>query len=237
MTEAARKKKTAVVRRPKGTGRKQVATTTSHSPLVPPTIPPTTCLTPPINQQLPFRTRSQLQLDQPPRYSVLFPPEHIDLPQRPLPSLRPSPQITPETSSRPIPPPVIDNGFPPILSITAPIRPVTPPERPVDDTFFEQQRPSPDAVAHEALRDLISTKFDSVITSIDGEQFGGDEQELFIEDDVQSGIRGGWGFGSRQVSRGANRAITTAVIGTNYFAKVNLYANSKLPPNLPPLQL
>ena len=225
MTEAARKKRTAVVRKPKRTGRKQVATTTS-----PPTSTPTTCLTPPINQQLPFRTRSQLQIDKPPRYSVLFPQEQINLPQRPL----PPPQITPKTSS---PSQVIDNGFTPTLTITAPIRPVIRPERPVDDTFFEQQRPSPDAIAHEALRDLISTKFDSVITSIDGEQFGGDEQELFIQDDAQSGIRGGWGFGSRQVSRGANRAITTAVIGTNYFAKVNLYANSKLPPNLPPLQL
>ena len=227
MAEAARKKKKTaviVVRKPKRTGRKQVATTTS-----PPTSTPTTCLTPPINQQLPFRTRSQLQIDQPPRYSVLFPPEQINIARRPLPSLHPPPQITPETSS---PSSVIDNGLTP-----TPIRPVIHPERPVDDAFFEQQRPSPDAIAHEALRDLISTKFDSVITSIDGEQFGGDEQELFIQDDVQSGIRGGWGFGSRQVSRGANRAISTAVIGTNYFAKVNLYANSKLPPNLPPLQL
>lgn len=110
-------------------------------------------------------------------------------------------------------------------------------ESPLDDILFEQQRPSPEAIAHEALCDLISTKFDSVITSIDGEQFGGNEQELFIQDDVQSGLRGGWGLGNRQVSRGANRAITTAVVGTNYFAKVNLYANSKLPPNLPPLQL
>ena len=87
------------------------------------------------------------------------------------------------------------------------------------------------------LRDLISTKFDSVITSIDGEQFGGDEEELEISDDIQSGIRGGWGIGNRQVSRGANRAISTAVVGTNYFAKANLYANSRLPPNLPALQL
>ena len=96
---------------------------------------------------------------------------------------------------------------------------------------------SPETIAQEALRDLISTKFDSVITSIDGEQFGGDEQELAIQDDLHSGIRGGWGYGSRQVSRGANRAISTAVVGTNYFAKADLYANSRLPPNLPPLQL
>ena len=232
MTEAARTKRTAAVRKPKQSRRKKLATTPS-----PPTSPPTTCSTPPIHQQLPFRTRSELRLDQPPRYSVLFPPEQINLPQRPLPSPRPPPQIAPGTSSSPIPPPVIDNGFPSTLSITGPIRTVIRPERLVDDTFFEQQRPSPDAIAHEALRDIISTKFDSVITSIDGEQFGGDEQELCIQDDVQSGVRGGWGSGSRQVSRGANRAITTAVIGTNYFAKVNLYANSKLPPNLPPLQL
>ncbi len=60
-----------------------------------------------------------------------------------------------------------------------------------------------------------------------------------IHEGQQSGIRGGWG-GLRtrdNVSRGANRAISSAIISTNYFAKVNLYANSKLPPNLPPLKL
>ena len=229
MTETARKKN-LVARKPKRTMRKQVAKTS----------PPTTCSTPPcppINPPLPLRTRSNPQLDQPPRYSFLFPPEQIILPQRPLQSLHsPSHTLLPISSSPP-PPPATTNGFPTASLVSPLTRPAFDPQRHVDDIFVEQHRPSAETIAHEALRDIISTKFDSVITSIDGEQFGGDEQELFVQDDIQSGIRGGWGLASRQVSRGANRAITTAVVGTNYFAKVNLYANSRLPPNLPPLQL
>ena len=216
-----------MARKPKRTVRKQVAKTA----------PPTTCSVPPINPPLPLRTRSSYQLDQPPRYSFLFPPEQIVLPQRPFQSLHPPSHTILPISSSPPPLPATNNGFPTASSISPLARPAINPQHPVDDIFVEQQRPSPEAIAHEALRDLISTKFDSVITSIDGERFGGDEQELFVQDDIQSGIRGGWGVGNRQVSRGANRAITTAVVGTNYFAKVNLYANSRLPPNLPPLQL
>ncbi|KAK3177041.1 hypothetical protein OEA41_008367 [Lepraria neglecta] len=91
--------------------------------------------------------------------------------------------------------------------------------------------------AQETLQALISTKLDSVITSIDGEEFGGKEQDLVIKEDPLVGLRGGGDSAGREVARGANRAISTAVISTNYFAKVHLYANSKLPPNLPPLQL
>lgn len=94
-----------------------------------------------------------------------------------------------------------------------------------------------DSLADEALCNLISEKFDTVITSIDGEAFAGHEQELEIYQDSPSGIRGGWGVTSREVSRGANRAISTAVVSTNYFAKVDLYANSRLSPHLPPLKL
>lgn len=95
-------------------------------------------------------------------------------------------------------------------------------------------------MAHRDLCDLISSKLDSVITSIDGEEFSGAEENLIIREESQSGLRGGWGFTNREVSRGANRAISSAVVSptsTNYFAKANLYANSKLPPHLPPLKL
>jgi len=84
---------------------------------------------------------------------------------------------------------------------------------------------------------LIATKLDAVITSIDGEAFAGEAKELEVGEDIPSGIRGGWGFTSKEVSRGANTAISTAVVSTNYFAKVNLYANSMLPPHLPSLKL
>ena len=232
MNERGRKKN-IVVRKPKVTVRKQLAKTTP-----PMTSPPTatTSLIPSSNPPLPLRTHPEPQLDQPPRYSLLFPLDQISLPQRPRQSLHSPLHLNPTYSSPP-PPPATSNAFHPASSSLLLARPVSYSGHPVDDIFIEQQRPSPEAIAREALCDLISTKFDAVITSIDSEQFGGEEQELLIQDDVQSGIRGGWGLGGRQVSRGANRAISTAVVGTNYFAKANLYANSRLPPNLPPLQL
>lgn len=229
-TANSAKKKSPLVRKPKRTGppgRKELAKTS----------PPTAASTPPSNPPLPLRTRSEPQLDQPPRYSVLFPPEQISLPQRPRQSLHPPSQNSPPTSNIPLPPLATSNGFRTASSNAILASQVVNSDRSDDNIFVEEEGPSQEAIAHEALIDLISTKFDSVITSIDGEQFGGDEQELEIQDDVQSGIRGGWGLGSRQMSRSANRAISTAVVGTNYFAKANLYANSRLPPNLPSLQL
>ncbi|CAD6592557.1 MAG: hypothetical protein ASARMPREDX12_007277 [Alectoria sarmentosa] len=226
MTETARNKNPGT-RKPKRMGRNQLAKTS----------PPTPSSTPPSNATLPPRTRAEPPLDQPPRYSVLFPPEQTSLPQRPHQFLHPPLHTSPQTSSSPLPPPATSNCFQIALHDAVLARTVANSELPVNTAFVEQQQPSPEAIAQEALRDLISTKFDSVITSIDGEQFDGDEQELVIQDDAQSGIRGGWASGSRQVSRGANRAISTAVVGTNYFAKANLYANSRLPPNLPTLQL
>jgi hypothetical protein len=47
-------------------------------------------------------------------------------------------------------------------------------------------------------------------------------------------LRGGWGSATRDAL--ATTAMSS-VRTTNYFAKVNLYANSKLPMNLPPLKL
>ena len=234
MTETVKKKKNPAGKSPKRpavvprvAGRKQLAKAS----------PPTTSSTLPNNPPLPLRTRSEPQLDQPPRYSLLFPLEQTGLPQPSHQSLRAPSHISPPSLNIPLSLPTTGNAFHAVSSEGTLRRPAINSERPINESFVHFQPPSPEAIAHEALCDLISTKFDAVITSIDGEQFGGNEQELVIEDDQQSGIRGGWGVGTRQVSRGANRAISTAVVGTNYFAKVNLYANSKLPPNLPALQL
>ena len=90
------------------------------------------------------------------------------------------------------------------------------------------------------LSDLICSRFDAVITSIDGEIFSGDERELVIHSAPETALRGGSGLAIRDVSRAAKIAITTAVQGhegINYFAKANLYANSRLPPSLPALRL
>lgn len=98
---------------------------------------------------------------------------------------------------------------------------------------------SEEHVPQGALSELISSKLDDVLTAIDGETFRGDEEELLVREEPQISLRGGWGSGSRskELSRGANKAISTAIVSTNYFSKANLYANSKLPPALPPLQL
>ncbi|RDW59659.1 hypothetical protein BP6252_12746 [Coleophoma cylindrospora] len=93
-----------------------------------------------------------------------------------------------------------------------------------------------------ALYDLISSKFDAVVTLIDGERFSGDERELVVytppQPIWQQPKPSEQGIMVDGKSRGvANTAISSALTSTNYFAKVNLYANSRLPPNLPPLKL
>ncbi|KAI9804121.1 MAG: hypothetical protein M1825_001523 [Sarcosagium campestre] len=92
----------------------------------------------------------------------------------------------------------------------------------------------------KAVFDLVAAKLNSVITAIDEECFSGNESELVIRDaDQTPRLRGGgWSTGTRQLfSRGANRSISTVITNTNHFAKVNLYANSRLPQNLPPLRV
>lgn len=95
-----------------------------------------------------------------------------------------------------------------------------------------------------ALYDLISSKFNAVITLIDSEKFSGDEKEL----DVYRPPQPLWQqeqqpeYSNKELSKGkskgmTNNAISSAMTSTNYFAKVNLYANSRLPPNLPPMKL
>ena len=96
-----------------------------------------------------------------------------------------------------------------------------------------------------ALCELISSKFNTVITLIDGGRFSGDERELVVypppqpawqQEQQDSGYRDKDLFKGK--SKGVvNNKISTALVSTNYFAKVNLYANSRLPANLPPMKL
>jgi hypothetical protein len=95
-----------------------------------------------------------------------------------------------------------------------------------------------------ALCDLISTKFDTIITQIDGERFSGDERELRFfppPQPIWQQKQQESGYTNRPLngkSKGmVNNSVSSALTSTNYFAKVNLYANSRLPPNLPPLRL
>ncbi len=96
-----------------------------------------------------------------------------------------------------------------------------------------------------ALCDLISSKFDNIITLIDGENFSGDESELAVLSPPQplwQQQQQETGYTDRALGKGkskgmVNDSVSSALTSTNYFAKVYLYANSRLPPILPPLKL
>jgi hypothetical protein len=99
----------------------------------------------------------------------------------------------------------------------------------------------------DALYKLISSKLDAVVTLIDGEKFSGDEKDLWVsqppatqnqerqvvaarKDTVKERPKG-------KLKDETSGPIATAIVNTNYFAKVGLYANSKLPADLPPVKL
>ncbi|KAK0121970.1 hypothetical protein ONS95_010241 [Cadophora gregata] len=96
-----------------------------------------------------------------------------------------------------------------------------------------------------ALCDLITSKFDTIITLIDGENFSGDERELVVMAPPQpmwQQQQEETGYSERVLVKGkgkgmVNNSVSSALTSTNSFAKVHLYANSRLPPNLPPLKL
>lgn len=91
-----------------------------------------------------------------------------------------------------------------------------------------------------ALYDNISSKFDAVIGSIDDERFSGKEQDLIIEDVQQ---QDGSSRTSPPLSEARGQAPNNTYSslekerGSNHFAKVWLYSNSRLPPHLPPFKV
>jgi hypothetical protein len=99
----------------------------------------------------------------------------------------------------------------------------------------------------DTLYKLISSKLDAVVTLIDGEKFSGDEKDLWVSHpptrqnpERHRGAAGEDNFKGRQRLKHTDDTscpIATAIVKTNYFAKVNIYANSRLPPDLPPVKL
>jgi hypothetical protein len=90
-----------------------------------------------------------------------------------------------------------------------------------------------------ALCDVISSKFDAVITSIDDDKFSGKEEDLKVYESTQqmpsssghpSGRRRGTAEDQVYEALGGDK-------GSNHFAKVWLYSNSRLPPHLPPFKV
>jgi hypothetical protein len=99
-----------------------------------------------------------------------------------------------------------------------------------------------------ALYDQISAKFDDVMTMIDRDKFTGDENDLFMYQQPNqtsplppadathhSAVsKSGQGKKSKKdVTKAQIGAVATSPLIGGYFAKVDLYANSRLPSNLP----
>ncbi|KAI1339425.1 alpha/beta-hydrolase [Xylariaceae sp. FL0016] len=104
-----------------------------------------------------------------------------------------------------------------------------------------------------ALYDQIWNKFDDVMTLIDRDRFAGNENALFMYQEptptppqpapkeqaarAPVSAKGRNKKNKRDAPKGQTSAVASTLISGGYFAKVELYANSKLPLNLPPLRL
>lgn len=106
-----------------------------------------------------------------------------------------------------------------------------------------------------ALCDIISSRLNAIITSIDGEVFSGNENEL----GKTTSSRNSWKTAladtfivvsqtppppyagplvpSADAPGSANTRASPSPNGSNHFSKVWLYANSRMPPHLPPLKV
>lgn len=131
---------------------------------------------------------------------------------------------------------------------------------PTNTAALRKQLASSTNVASAAYDD-IRTRFDSVMTLIDCESLSGHEKSLFLcqEPTPQNSLvpynpqppiepaentDRALGFGKKRSGDQKKKAqssqtahVAASVVSGNYFSKVELYANSKLPMNLPPLRL
>ncbi|KAG9246955.1 Alpha/Beta hydrolase protein [Calycina marina] len=93
------------------------------------------------------------------------------------------------------------------------------------------------------LYDTLASKFNAAVTQIDNGCFGGDERDLAVSQQPhpvwqQEQQVSGYGESGQEKSKGiVSNGVSSALTTTNYFSKVSLYANSRLPPNLPPMKL
>ncbi|KAK1579288.1 Alpha/Beta hydrolase protein [Colletotrichum navitas] len=92
--------------------------------------------------------------------------------------------------------------------------------------------------------DQIAGCFNDVMTLIDCERLVGNEKALFSyqqDGDARKTTKkkgsSSSSSSSSSLSKGQSTAVAPSVVSGNYFAKVELYANSRLAMNLPPLRL
>ncbi|KAJ4388684.1 hypothetical protein N0V93_006143 [Gnomoniopsis smithogilvyi] len=106
---------------------------------------------------------------------------------------------------------------------------------------------------HSTSKNQLYHRFNEVMTLIDCERYAGNERDLFLcqqgsAESTTSEVATTRGqltsnpkkHEQRKQSghpKGQTTGVAASVISGNYFAKVELYANSRLPMNLPPLKL
>lgn len=99
----------------------------------------------------------------------------------------------------------------------------------------------------------LGDRFNDVMTQIDRDRYAGNERDLFTygpdsasdTSSTEVTTRGQLGKPRKNqpphkgnaTSKGQTAAVAASVLSGNYFAKVELYANSRLPMDLPPLKL
>jgi hypothetical protein len=102
-----------------------------------------------------------------------------------------------------------------------------------------------------AVCDQISSRLNEIMTMIDGDQYVGNEKDLFTYQPVSAAsppseslhrpsidsVRSRKANNKRDVPKGQTTAVASSLMSGGYFAKVELYANSRLPMTLPPLKL
>jgi hypothetical protein len=106
-----------------------------------------------------------------------------------------------------------------------------------------------------AALNQLGDRFNDVMTQIDRDRYAGNERALFMcrpdsdsDSSAETTKRGQLGRAARKnqssshkghatTSKGQAATAAVSVVSGNYFAKVELYANSRLPMDLPPLKL
>ncbi|CAK7229324.1 hypothetical protein SCUCBS95973_007182 [Sporothrix curviconia] len=88
-----------------------------------------------------------------------------------------------------------------------------------------------------ALYDQLSSRFDRVMTAIDRDRYEGSEGELFSYGPTPQPAGPHTPGGKPDYHKGQTTGVVSSLISGSYFAKVDFYANSKLPLNLPPMKL
>lgn len=106
-----------------------------------------------------------------------------------------------------------------------------------------------------AEADHMYQRFDNVMTLIDRDRYAGNEKDLFVCHSDSSSTSGSTAVTTttrgqpskpkrahlskahHDSPKGQTTAVAASMVSGSYFAKVELYANSRLPMNLPPLKL